>query len=226
MIFANGVTDPGLPQDEIFFSNVEFPQRVIEATLRQGDFRYLTLGTVLEHFPEACAHNPYLRSKLELGHWIAEAAARPGAAGRLLHLRLHTLYGGPPKPHMFLGQIAKALEENSLFRMSHGDQLREYHHVDDIARALVAILGREWCFGPLLEIHSGQPVRLVDLARGIFRAFGKEDLLRVGETPEALGENRDRVFPRSEAWLLPAFREPILGVIEFLRGVVSPAKAP
>ena len=32
-VFSNGLTDPRLPGSEILFSNLEFPRRVIEATL-------------------------------------------------------------------------------------------------------------------------------------------------------------------------------------------------
>ena len=54
-----------------------------------------------------------------------------------MHLHLHTLYGGRPQAHMFLGQMIRALERGAEFAMSSGEQLREYHHVHDIAGAMV-----------------------------------------------------------------------------------------
>lgn len=227
LVFAGGVTDPKLPQDRIAYSNTLFPEKIIEATGDRPGIRYLTLGTVMENFPKACESNPYLRSKLELGRWLIEKSKQPQLAGRIRHVRLHTIYGGNErrfiKPHMFLGQIAASLEAKKEFQMSSGDQLREYHHADDIAGSLAALLHREWPSQemPILEISSGTPVRLGHLAREIFRAFGKESLLKIGAIPRAQGENLDQVFKRSEPWLLPSSREPIAGVIEWFSAILK-----
>ena len=99
-------------------------------------------------------------------------ANQPDQKRRILHCRLHTLYGGEPKDHMFLGQIVNAIRSNSVFSMSSGEQLREYHHVDDIAESLATIVNSDWSlWSPILEINSGQPLKLLDLAMAIFNAF-------------------------------------------------------
>jgi nucleoside-diphosphate-sugar epimerase len=217
VVFANGRTDPRFSPSELLFSNFEFPQLVVETLgARVRDARFLTLGTIMERFPAACAANAYLASKARLGQWMAEQSARAFA-----HVRLHTVYGGAPKRHMFLGQMADAISSGKVFKMSSGQQLREYHHAEDIALSLAAILEREWDFGSAVEISSGAPLRLCDLARGVFSSFGKESLLEVGAISGASGENTEQVFPRSEAWLLPASREPLAGVVESLREFVG-----
>src|SRR5262249_52218512 len=141
---------------------------------------------------------------------------------RFMHVRMHTIYGSAPKAHMFLGQILTSLQNGTPFCMSSGEQLREYHHADDIAVAITGILARQWDFGTIIELNSGNPVRLIDLARQVFRAFGREELLQVGALAGAEGENKARVFPASPAWLLPATRETGAGVIALLQQYLKP----
>lgn len=226
VILACGVTDPKTPEAELRYSNFLFPQRLIHACLPHPGVRFITLGTVMENFPEACAANPYLKSKYDLGSWMQSLASQTGNAGRLLHVRLHTVYGGARqlvKPHMFLGQMLHALEQNREFRMSAGDQLREYHHVDDIAASLRHLLDQPWqtldatCIG----MHSGNPVRLADLATAVFEAFQKRKLLHIGSIPRAPGENVGQSFQRSPTAILVASREPISGVVEWLKAVLG-----
>lgn len=217
VLFASGLTDPNEGPLRLHRANVEFVRNVVNAA--QGlDARFLTFGTIQEHFPQLCATNPYLESKLELGRWMAAQARTQSGTGRYLHLRLHTLYGGEPKPHMFIGQIVRSLRDRAVFRMSAGDQLREYHHAHDVAQGVRNLLRREWneLPGPMLDMNSGQPLRLADLARAIYKAFDASELLEIGALARPKQENTQEVFPRSPEWLLPASREPLSGVLEEL----------
>jgi len=216
-IFASGVTDPHVAVEKINYSNTDFPKRVIEATFDHSDFRYLTLGSFQENDELFYKNNNYLKSKLELGNLIVKKSLELNGKNRFLHLRLHTLYGGKPKDHMFLGQISKAIKNETVFRMTSGLQLREYHHVEDIAVTIRSILEHEWSFGPIVEINSGNPVRLAELAKAIFNAFRKEKLLEIGAIPTPSGENMEKVFQRSEEWMISTSRPPIIGVIESLK---------
>lgn len=218
-IFANGLTDPSKTIEELRAANVDFPLRVIEASegLNTSGNRYLTLGSINENFPELCKSNMYLASKLELSKKMLACESSQTGKGRFLHLRIHTAYGSTPKPYMFLGQILSSLRENKTFEMSSGDQLREYHHQEDIAQAVENILRREWDFGPTLELNSGEPVRLADLAKAIFQAFKAEKFLHIGAIPRHESENTDRHFEPSPPWLLPRGRNTIESVISSLK---------
>jgi len=214
-ILANGVTNPNLSENELMSSNLYFPQKV--AKIFDGDscFRMLTLGSIMENFPAACAKNTYLRSKLELGCWMSRQAKRQ--VHQFLHVRIHTIYGAGLRPYMFLGQMRDALMRSERFSISSGNQLREYHHVEDIADALIKIAKMEWNFGPILELNSGQPVQLKQLAQEVFKAFHREKDLEVGGLENAPGENFSVAFKRTPASFLPFFRDPIQGVICFLQ---------
>ncbi len=210
VVFAGGLTDPRLPYEELRGANVLLPRAV--AGLVGPVARYLTFGTVLELLEGADRVNPYVRSKAELAALIARFP--PGSA---LHLRLHTLYGAKASPHMFLGQMVAALSREREFKMSEGSQLREYHHVDDVAQSILRLLAHEWTgLGASLELSTGRPVRLADLARGVFEMLGSENQLQIGALPRAEVENLERVFPASPEWLLGNPRESVSGVIESL----------
>lgn len=218
VVFANGITNPRLPVGEIRASNVEFPFSVISALRERPQFRFLTIGTIFENFPQACAANAYLGSKLELGSRMSELSR--GGVDHFLHVRLHTVYGARMAPHMFLGQVARAIATRTPFAMSSGEQMREYHHVDDVSGAFGALLDRDWekaAPGGIVQINSGEPVRLAELAREVFKDFGMEDLLQIGAIPGASADNKEKVFERSPEWLLARSRPAIPGVIAAIR---------
>ncbi|HEX9666453.1 MAG TPA: NAD(P)-dependent oxidoreductase [Thermodesulfobacteriota bacterium] len=69
---------------------------------------------------------------------------------------------------------------------SHGNQIRDYLYVEDVADAFVSLLESE-VFGPV-NVGSGRPVFLKEI---IFRIAGKlkrEDLIRLGELPVSPNE--------------------------------------
>jgi nucleoside-diphosphate-sugar epimerase len=226
IVFASGLTDPSGSASELTLANVERPAGLIEATIDRKQFRYLSLGSVLETRSSLAASNRYLASKMEFWTRIKGLAADPRLNGRLMHLRGHTFYGGVPAPHLFLGQMYDSLRAARPFRMSEGRQLREYAHVDDVALSIIALLARSWT-GPIVtDLNSGEPVRLSDLARAVFRAFDCEHLLQVGALPTPVGENMDMRFPRSPAWLLGQPRPAIQGIIEWFSELLSSDQEP
>jgi nucleoside-diphosphate-sugar epimerase len=221
IVFASGVTDPSAPNADLTLANVERPVGMIEATIDCKQFRYLTIGSVLETFPSLAANNPYLASKMTLWAHIKNLSTDPRLLGRIAHLRAHTCYGGAPASHSFLGQMYDSLRTGQPFRMSEGQQLREYAHVDDVALSIVALLTRTWTASVALDLSTGEPVRLSQLARSVFRAFGCEQLLQLGALPTPTGENLGIKFPRSPAWLLGRPRPQIEGIIEWFSNLLD-----
>jgi nucleoside-diphosphate-sugar epimerase len=215
IVFASGLTDPGASTDDLMLANVERPIRLIESTIDNSQFRYLTIGSVLETFPSVATTNRYLASKAALWARIEELAADPRLHGRIAHLRTHTAYGGAPAPHSFLGQMYESLRARRPFRMSEGRQLREYVHVDDLAQSIAALLARSWISPAAIDLSTGESVSLAEVARAVLQAFDCEELLQLGALPTPAGENTSAKFPRSPAWLLGRPRPAIEGIIEW-----------
>jgi nucleoside-diphosphate-sugar epimerase len=221
IVFASGLTDPRASVVDLTFANVERPVGVIEATIDRQQYRYLSIGSVLEMRSSLAASNPYLASKAALWTRINGLAADPRLKGRIIHLRGHTFYGGVPAPHSFLGQMYDSLRAVRPFRMSEGRQLREYAHVDDVALSIIALLARTWTGPVAIDLNGGEPVRLSELAHAVFRAFDCEHLLHLGALPTPTGENIETRFPPSPAWLLGRPRPAIQGIITWFSDLLG-----
>lgn len=206
---TSGLLDPKLSPDEIWKVNVELPRNIVEAGCRHG-VRVTTFGTVMEAL--LADHNPYVRSKVALGRYVADKAA---AGAAVAHVRVHTLFGGgAPSPFMFLGQMLAALEQGTPFKMTLGKQLREYHHVDDDARAIRQL--DEAATTGVLDLSHGAPVSLADLAYAVFGTFGVPGQLQIGALPEPREENYGTVFARSPLVAQLPFRDTLPAVVAYL----------
>jgi nucleoside-diphosphate-sugar epimerase len=214
VLIASGLLDPALPRSEHHRINVQLPARIIEVACAAG-LHVVTFGTVMERLVEH--PNPYIATKAELGRLAAERAARGDA---ILHLQLHTLYGGGmPAPFMFLGQICSALREGCPFEMSPGRQLREYHHVQDDVAAM-HLLRASGAKG-VVALSHGEPVTLRELASGIFTALERRDLLRVGAREEPADDNYATVMRRPAPLEQFSFRPTLQGVTSYVRDVLA-----
>ena len=111
---------------------------------------------------------------------------------------------------MFAGQMFEALVRKERFRMSGGAQLREYHHVHDIAASIWSFLSGDGQ-DQMIELSSGEPIRLRDLASAVFKYFNETDLLEVGSKIHSQGEVFESIYQRSP--YLAANRDPIEGVV-------------
>jgi nucleoside-diphosphate-sugar epimerase len=221
VLFAGGLTDPGLPSAQLAQANVNLPRTIITAAQAFSGCRFITFGTILERFDGMAASNPYVASKRSLADWI-EGHAKGTGRGRMAHIQLHTLYGAAqPVPHMFLGQMISALRQGQPFAMSAGRQLREYHHVDDVAGSVMRLLSRpSWEDDPVLHLSSGHPLQLAALARAVFEAEGRGADLRLAQLPTPAGENLTQRFAPSPDWLLQPSREPLGGIRAWIRSLL------
>jgi len=212
VMVASGLLDPALPASDHAKVNVDLPAHIIAAAAGRG-VTVVTFGTVMESLQ--ANPNPYVRSKVALSHIVDLAAA----SQPLAHVRVHTLYGvGEPSPFMFLGQMLTSLRSRTRFEMTSGRQLREYHHVQDEARAVASLCaaGARGVF----DLSSGQPISLRDLAIGVFDAFGVPELLRLGARPEPVEENYGNVFQPHPDLAAGSFRPAIPSVVNYLQAYV------
>jgi nucleoside-diphosphate-sugar epimerase len=221
LVFAGGVSNPGAAEATLMLANVDRPVSVIESTREDPRYRYLTIGSVMETFADLAASNRYLGSKAALWRRVETLANDPRRRGQFVHLRGHTFYGGRPASHSFLGQLYTSLRTRQPFPMSAGDQLREYMHVEDVARSIVALLARDWRKFLTFDLSTGEPITLRDLATAVFSAFQCNELLRLGALPTPPGENKGQRFPRSPDWLLGRPRAPVEGIIKWLSALLE-----
>ena len=97
--------------------------------------------------------------------------------------RVFLLYGPGENPRRLVPSVATSLLAGEPALCSHGEQVRDLLHVEDVAGALAALVGSEATGA--FNIASGRPVALKDVIGTVASAVGRPDLVRLGARPAA-----------------------------------------
>jgi hypothetical protein len=206
-----GITDPSTERSVITHVNYTLPVFLSELS-GEMNFRLITFGTVMELLPKYSISNPYLESKLK---FHTKYVSNDNWQSRNLHFQMHTLYGGSQiHRHMFIGQIYDSIKSKSVFRMSGGDQIREYHHIDDVTGAIIQLTNT--ISSGLIDISHGKPEKLKDIATTIYEHFDCRDLLKIATKSADDNDNKDLVFKRTANLPDSLFRPTIDNLIIWL----------
>lgn len=209
IINAVGITDPLASESELIAANYQLPSNLITAGKRFTP-RIVTFGSIMEEVPYSSNSNRYLKSKLLFRDFLASTDA---IGSNFLHLQIHTWYGGIRlHEHMFLGQLLRAIRETSLFEMSEGSQLREYHHILDDMKAIADLISLN--SSGIHQINHGEPHSLKDIAEHILAALGAQELLRLGSLPTPQGDNFTFRFACPENLQHVQFRSTLSGIVK------------
>jgi nucleoside-diphosphate-sugar epimerase len=100
--------------------------------------------------------------------------------------RLFYLYGPREDPRRLVPAVTLALLNSCPAQTTGGKQLRDFLHVDDVARALVAVARSE--VSGAVNIGSGAAVTVLEVVEAIGRLTGRSDLLEIGALPYASGD--------------------------------------
>jgi nucleoside-diphosphate-sugar epimerase len=95
--------------------------------------------------------------------------------------RIFLLYGSSESEGRLIPATARALLEGRPALCTHGQQVRDFLHVEDVAGALVRIL-TSGVSGPV-NIGSGERVSIAQAVNELARRAGRTDLLRLGALP-------------------------------------------
>ena len=100
--------------------------------------------------------------------------------------RTFFLYGPREHPVRLVSSVIRSLLSDKPARCSHGNQLRDYLYVQDVAHAFVVLLESD-IRGPV-NIASGYPVSLKEIVHKIAAKLNREDLVQMGALPVAADE--------------------------------------
>ncbi|MBV9773458.1 MAG: NAD(P)-dependent oxidoreductase [Gemmatimonadetes bacterium] len=100
--------------------------------------------------------------------------------------RIFLLYGPHEPPGRLVSSLATSLLKGEPAACSRGTQLRDLLHVQDVADAFVALLG-SGVEGPV-NVGSGTPVAVSEVAVELGRAAGRPELVRLGALPDRPGD--------------------------------------
>jgi len=135
--------------------------------------------------------------------------------------RIFFLYGPREHPGRLVASVIHNLLDGQPALCSHGNQIRDFLHVADVASAFVALLESD--VRGAINIASGKPVAVKDVVIQIARCIGREDLLRLGAIPEGVNDPHVLIADirrlSEEVNWKPAYRieEGIMDAIENIR---------
>mgnify|MGYP001180119159 CR=1 FL=1 len=209
IFICSGIMNSSKDPSEINKVNYLLPKNIIKS-VKSKYTKIVLFGTVMELI--AAGSTEYVKSKQRLQDFLNQECKHK----KILSLKIHTVYGGlPPNNYMFLGQILESIKSLKNFKMSSGNQLREYHHVEDLVYAIKHLYKKD-VYG-IVDISTGQSIRLKDLATSIFTYFGKHNLLKLGAIKDNNLENYSYTLPRHSLTKNLKFRDAKNGIIEYLK---------
>jgi nucleoside-diphosphate-sugar epimerase len=151
---------------------------VFAGTCFEYDFGY---GYCSEALTPCAPSTRYGASKLALAQLVTRFT--PGAMntawGRIFHL-----YGPYEHPNRLVSSAILSLLEGKRARCTHGRQVRDFMHVDDVASAFVALLDSD--IVGIVNIGSGEPVTIHSLVTRIttmMKAEGRAEFGAVCAAP-------------------------------------------
>jgi len=175
--------------------------RLIGAFTAAGGRRAVIAGSCAEY--DWCAPQPCIESATPLRPHtfygtckkalFEVTSAHAALAGLSLAWGRIFLVHGPHEAHArFVPSLIRSMLARQAVPMTHGLQRRDLLHAADVAEAFAALLDSE-VIGPV-NIGSGDPVRLVDVASHIAGRLDAAQFLRAGELP-ARPDDPGALFP-------------------------------
>jgi len=154
---------------------------VMAGTCAEYDWRY---GYCSESMTPLGPQSLYGTCKNTLGGLLkafCEETGLSAAWGRVFFL-----YGPREAPERLVSSVIRNLLRGENANCSHGNQIRDYLYVEDVARAFVGILESD--VKGAVNIASGDPLRVRDIIFRIADALGKRELIRLGAIPSPRDE--------------------------------------
>ena len=206
ILINKAIINPNFNLREINKWNFHFQKNIIKALERKKiKNRVYTTGSIFE---KTNIENKYLNSKRNLSNYILQTdfnSVRP------CHLRFHTLFGiDSPSENMFLGQIFNSIKKKTTFKMSHGNQLRQYHHYNEVSKHLLNVFSDSKSNNKIIEITGREWVKLIDIARSVFNYFDCDNLLKPGKiksSNEEITDIKDTVLSTGNYSFSPALQK-------------------
>ena len=176
-------------QDHI---NIELPAHTsfLENLIKNGLNNLTCIGTCLEYGLQEGELSEELESKPTIAYSIAKDALRKKV--ELLQqkhsfsfkwLRLFYMYGKGQSPKSILSQLENTLENNELeFKMSKGEQVRDYLPVEDVAENIISIALQRKIIG-IINCCSNKPVTVIQLVETYLNINNKHINLNTGFYP-------------------------------------------
>ena len=134
--------------------------------------------------------SPYSFSKAAATAFCRMAAASLGASVRVL--RLFLVYGPGQGEERFLPQLIRAALNGEPFRMTAGEQTREFTYIDDVIEGFLLAAEKGQGKGEVYNLGSGREISLKDLVEKVGEITGEK--VNLDENVLPYRENEIRRF--------------------------------
>jgi nucleoside-diphosphate-sugar epimerase len=159
--------------------------RLADAAKRAGIGQFIGIGTCFEYrLPNdrITAEAPlgpvtlYAAAKLALYHMLQRRFAE--SATRLTWARLFYLFGGGEHPARLFPTLHRKLAAGETIELSSGDKIRDFLDVAEAGSMIARVAENEQA--GVVNICSGKPVTIREIAEEIADFYNRRDLLRFG----------------------------------------------
>jgi nucleoside-diphosphate-sugar epimerase len=169
--------------------------RLARAAAEAGARRFVGVGTCYEYdWPRDA---PCHETRTPLANHTVYDAAKAGLAAILTSYfaevgvgfawaRLFHLFGPGEDARRFASSVARALLRGEPALCTRGTPVRDFLDARDAGDALAALVASDYCGA--VNIASGAPVRLAEIAETLADLAGRRDLLRLGALPDRPGD--------------------------------------
>jgi len=166
--------------------------------------------------------SPYSFSKLASTHFCLMAARTFDLPVTVL--RLFPVYGPFQESSMFIPSAIRDLLLKKAFKMSPGEQIREFTYVDDVIEAYLTVARCPDARGELLNVGSGVPYKIKDVIEMLRGLIGVDAAVEAGAIPYRKGEGKEIVCDNRRIRRLTGW-SPAVSLEEGLRLTVEWYKA-
>jgi nucleoside-diphosphate-sugar epimerase len=174
-------------------ANVIGTLNLLEATVRVGEPLKVFIntgsseeyGTATAPFHEEqreCPVSEYSASKVAATH-LCEMYHRRYKLPTVT-LRPFLVYGPAQGNDMFVPSLIQHCLDGRDFEMTTGDQLREFHYVDDVTNAFLLAASNRAAIGQIINVGTGSALSIGTVARLVVTKVGTSTRLLMGAIPK------------------------------------------
>lgn len=185
-----GIVGPSRSDPAVQLGNVEAAGQAMQAAIGIGCSRFVGVGSLREYeaLAELDADRTWVSPSCIYGegkHFARFYTKVLAACGKLEHIwaTLSNVYGeGDPSLRFIINTTLKRILHHEPLEFTSGTQLYDFIHVEDTARALVAI-GKYGIPGSSYTVGAGDPKPLREYIERMGALFAQEREMRFGAMP-------------------------------------------
>jgi nucleoside-diphosphate-sugar epimerase len=171
------------------FAWVTASMELLQAFAAHGGKRFVACGSAYEYdwsygycsekLTPATPNTVYGACKQALRLMAESCAAQAGLSAAWG--RVFFLYGPNEHPDRLVSSVIRSVLKGAPARCSHGRQIRDYMHVQDVADGLTALLDSN--VSGTVNVASGQATTIRDIVLAAGRLMGRPELIQLGALP-------------------------------------------